>query len=201
MIRWRFLEPNPARDLLEQVLQAAGQPHHPRGRGEMMPINVHQTETDVVIEAALPGVKPEDIEVSAAEGLLTIRAHSTVEERDYFHQEMSSIEYSRQVMLPVECRSDKATASFDHGILAIRIPKQKPKAPERINIQVNRSGGRATIEATKGETYSEIKPTPKVAAPKPSPKTAPKPGSSKKPSGGGAGARRPASGSGSGPAR
>src|SRR5207302_6759705 len=164
MIRWRFLEPNPARDLLEQGLRAACQPQHPRGGGEMLAVNVHQTETDVVIAAALPGVKPEDIEVSAAEGLLTIRAHSTVEERDYFHQEMSSIEYSRQVMLPVECRSDQATASFDHGILTIRIPKQKPKAPERINIQVNRSGGRATIEATKGQTYSEIKPTPKLAA-------------------------------------
>src|SRR2546421_701121 len=113
MIRWRFFEPNPARDLLEQVLQAAGQPHHPR----------------------------------------------------------------------------------DHGILTIRIPKQKPKAPERINIQVNRSGARATIEATKGQTYSEIKQTPKVAASKASLKAAPKPGSSKKPSGGGAGARRPASGS------
>src|SRR5207237_1199023 len=65
MIRWRFLEPNPARDLLEQVLQAAGQPHHPRGRGEMMPINVHQTETAVVIETERPGANHEDVELRA----------------------------------------------------------------------------------------------------------------------------------------
>jgi HSP20 family protein len=167
MIRWRYFEPNPARDLLEQVLQAAGQGQ--RGaRAEMMPINVHQTESDVVVEAALPGVKPDDIDVSCAEGMLTVRARSMVEERDYFHQEMSSIEYARQVMLPIECRYEQAEASFEHGILRIRIPKQKAKPPERIRIQVNRSSGPAAIEAVKsaGETY-EVKTPRRGAAKKP----------------------------------
>ena len=59
MIRWRFNENNPVREMLEQMLQAAAQqPVH--GRGDPMPINVHQSETDLLLEAALPGVEPEE---------------------------------------------------------------------------------------------------------------------------------------------
>ena len=55
MIRWRFNDNNPVREMLEQMLQAAAQqPAH--GRGDPMPINVHQSESDLFIEAALPGL-------------------------------------------------------------------------------------------------------------------------------------------------
>lgn len=196
MIRWRFYDQNPVRDMLEQMLQAAAQPvpHH---RGEPMPINVHQSDTDLWIEAALPGVKPDDIDLSCNEGLLTIRAHSEVEEREYFHQEMRSIEYLRQVMLPVECRFPEAEASFDQGMLRIRIPKERPQAPEKIHIQVNRKAGPTTIEATKGVGYREVKPK-AVAAAKPAARAKP---ASKKASGGGAKARKASPGSGSEPSR
>jgi HSP20 family protein len=158
-----------------------------------MPINVHQSDADVWIEAALPGVQPEDIDLSCNEGLLTIRAHSEVEEREYFHQELRSIEYLRQVMLPVECRFDSAEASFEHGMLRIRIPKQRPHAPEKIQIQVNRKGGPTTIEAAKGVGYREV-------APKAKPRATAKP-ASKKASAGAAKVRKAAPGSGSAPSR
>jgi len=190
MIRWRLPDQNPVRDMLEQMLQAAAQPaaHH---RGEPMPINVHQSDTDLWIEAALPGVKPDDIDLSCNEGLLTIRAHSEVEEREYFHQEMRSIEYLRQVMLPVECRFPEAEASFDQGMLRIRIPKERPRAPEKIHIQVNRKAGPTMIEATEGVGYREVKPQ-ATAGVKPA---------SRKASGGGAKARKASPGPRSSPSR
>jgi HSP20 family protein len=165
MIRWRFNDNNPVREMLEQMLQAAAQqPAH--GRGDAMPINVHQSESDLFIEAALPGVEPDDIDISYADGLLTLQAHSAVAEKDYFHQEIRSIEYLRQVMLPVECRFDAAEASLENGMLRIRIPKQRPQPPEKIHIKVNRSAGPTTIEAAKGVGYREVKsaPAPKTAA-------------------------------------
>ena len=156
MIRWRFYDNNPMREMLEHMLQAASQPPQ-QGRGEPMPINVHQSDADLFIEAALPGVRPDDIDINCNEGLLAIHAHSEVAEREYFHQEIRSIEYVRQVMLPVECRFDAAEASFEHGMLLIRIPKERPHAAEKIRIQVNRTPGATTIDAAKGVGYREVK--------------------------------------------
>ena len=197
MIRWRLYDnnPNPVRDLLEQMLHAAAATPAQGGRGEPMPINVHQTESDVYLVAALPGVAPEDIDISYHDGLLTLRAHSTVTEADYFHQEIRASEYLRQVMLPVECRFEQAEARLENGMLEVRIPKQRPRAPEKIHIKVDRRSGPATIEAAKGVGYQEVKATAGKAKPRP------KPAARKTPSGGGAAGRKPRPGSSAGPAR
>ena len=202
MIRWRLYDNNPMRDMLEQMLQAASQSAPRQGRGEPMPINVHQSESEVFIEAALPGVRPEDIDINCHDGVLTLRARSEVEDREYFHQEIRSIEYLRQVMLPVECRFEEARASFEHGLLEIRIPKQRPKAPEKIHIQVNRTAGPATIDAAKGVGYSEVRAarTPGEAG-KSATKAKPAGKSSRKPSAGGGASRGPSPAPRSGPAR
>src|SRR5438128_1848921 len=124
MIRWRFYEPNPLRDMLDQMLQESR--HTLReARGEPMPINVHETDDAVVVEAVLPGVKPDDVEVQTGDGLLSITARTTVEERDYFHQEFRSVEFHRQLVLPADCKYDAATADLEHGVLTVRVPKLK----------------------------------------------------------------------------
>ncbi|HVD00428.1 MAG TPA: Hsp20/alpha crystallin family protein [Candidatus Dormibacteraeota bacterium] len=159
MIRWRLYDNNPMREMLEQMLQAS-QPHPGAGRGgrgEPMPINVHQSETDLYLVAALPGVIPEEIDISYHDGLLTLRATSTVADTEYFHQEIRGVEYFRQIMLPVECRFEEAEAQLENGMLEVRIPKQRPKAPEKIRIQVNRRAGPTTIDAAKGIGYQEVR--------------------------------------------
>ena len=160
MIRWRFPDPS-FRDLMDQVLQQA--PRHWRSeltRGEPMPLNVHETDTETIIEAALPGVKPEDVEITGNEGILTIRASSRIEEKDYHHQEIYSVEYQRQLSVPQNVRLDEARAEFEHGILKVHLPKQQPKAPERVRIEVSGgSGAGMPIEASKGDGYSEVKPS------------------------------------------
>jgi HSP20 family protein len=182
MIRWRFNDNNPVREMLEQMLHAAQQ-SAPGGRGEPMPINVHQSETDLYLVAALPGVAPDDVDMTYHDGLLTLRARSTVADAEYFHQEIRGVDYFRQVMLPVECRFEEAEAHLENGLLEVRIPKQRARAPERIRIQVNRSAGPATIEAAKGVGYREVKAAAKAAAPKPAARA--KPGARKPPAGGG----------------
>ena len=172
MIRWRFYDPNPLRDMIDSMLQESRRGMR-EARGEPMPLNVHETADSVIVEAVLPGVKPEDVDVQTGEGVLTITARHTVEERDYFHQEFRTVEFHRQLVLPSDLKYDAASADLEHGVLTIRIPKVKAKVPEKIRVQVSRknNSGSAPIEATRGEGYEEL-PTPKK--PKPARKAPPK---------------------------
>ena len=140
MIRWPYFESSPLRPLLEQLLseerQRGGGP-----RGEPMPVNVYETDDGVVIDAAVPGAGPDDVDIQCAEGVLTIRARSQVPEREFMHQEIRPVEYLRQLALPADCRFEDARAEAENGILTIRIPKSRPRTPEKIKIQVARRGG------------------------------------------------------------
>lgn len=196
MIRWRLYDNNPVREMLEQMLQAA-QPRPGGGRGEPMPINVHQTEADLILVAALPGVTPDSIDISYHDGLITLQARSAVADAEYFHQEIRGVDYFRQVMLPVECRFEEAEAHLENGMLEVRIPKQRPKPPEKIRIQVNRSAGPTTIEAAKGVGYREVRAGAKAASPRPAPKAPPR----RKASGASGAGRKARPGSGPEPAR
>lgn len=162
MVRWPFFEPSPIRDLLESLLQderRAGPRATGRGRGQPMPVNVHQEPDAMVVQAMVPGATPDDVDIQCADGLLTVRARTRVADREYVHQEIQPIEWLRQLALPADLRYDQAEASAENGILTIRIPRAKPKTPEKIRIQVTRRQAEpATIEAQPGEGYSEVKP-------------------------------------------
>lgn len=103
-----------------------------------MPMNVYEDVDALVVEASLPGVSPDDVELSCLDGVLTIRARSRVAEREYLHQEISSVEYLRRISLPPDCRFDQAEASAEHGLIIVRVPKNRPRAPEKIRIQITR---------------------------------------------------------------
>jgi len=123
------------REALEQFM------NEPRARatGPMpMPMNVYEDGDALVVEASLPGVAPDDVELSCLDGVLTIRARSRVAEREYLHQEIRGVEYLRRIALPADCRFDRAEASADHGVIVVRVPKTRPKAPEKIRIQITR---------------------------------------------------------------
>jgi HSP20 family protein len=157
MVGWRFYDwgPNPMmREMLEQLSSVDRR----RGGTEPMPINVYDEDGTVFVEAAVPGVGPDDVEVSCSENVLTIRARAQVADREYLHQEMRSGEYLRQIALPADCRVNDAEASVEHGLLKVRVPKVRPRTPEKIRIQVNRKGppeSGKTIDAEKGTGYSE----------------------------------------------
>lgn len=86
----------------------------------------------------MPGVKPDEVELSCQDNMLTIRGRAEVAERDYVHQELRGVEYLRRLPLPGDCRFDQAQASAEHGLVTIRIRKVRPKAPEKIHIQITR---------------------------------------------------------------
>lgn len=91
------------------------------------PVNVYQKNSDVIVEAVLPGVRREDIDVSVSDRTLTIRAERKetreVRDEDYFRREVAVGRFFRQITLPVDVRADQAEATFENGILRLRLPQ------------------------------------------------------------------------------
>lgn len=92
-----------------------------------LPLDMYETDSDVVVKAAVPGVKPEEIEVTVTGDLLTIKGEFKTEEkmekRNYLRQERRYGSFCRQVGLPASVDSGKAKATFENGLLTLELPK------------------------------------------------------------------------------
>jgi HSP20 family protein len=112
--------------------------------GSTLPLDVSSTADELVVEAALPGVKPEDVDITIENGTLTIRGQTSSERREgegeYLVQEIRRGEFSRSVTLPSGLEPDKATASFDNGVLTLRVPKAEQVKPRQIRIAPTTNG-------------------------------------------------------------
>lgn len=90
-------------------------------------IDVYQTENDLVIQSAIAGVRPENLDISMERDIITIKGSrekpSAEEKGDYFTQECFWGRFSREVILPAEVDPGRALSEMKNGILTIRIPK------------------------------------------------------------------------------
>lgn len=106
--------------------------------GPAMPLDVTTNADALVIEAALPGIKPEDVDITVENGTLTITGKTgeerRAEEGSYLVQEIRRGTFSRSVTLPDGLEPDKAEATFEHGVLKLRIPKAEQLKPRQIRI-------------------------------------------------------------------
>jgi len=148
MMGWRLVDSGSG-PLPQRWQQVASDEQPGSGHRRSLPVNVWEGGREVVIEASLPGVAPEDVELRGADGVLDIRAQALVAEREYLHQEMFPLEYRRQIALPAGCHLEAAEAVVEHGLLSIRVPKSRPPAPIRIQID-HRAPALTTIEAEPG---------------------------------------------------
>lgn len=102
-------------------------------------IDVYQTEGEIVIKSTIAGVKPEDLDVSINNDMVTIKGERKNEEmvnaENYYYQECYWGHFSRSVVLPVDIISDKAEASLKNGILTIRLPKADTTKIKRIQVR------------------------------------------------------------------
>lgn len=107
--------------------------------GAMPALDIYQTDDAVVIKAAVPGVKPEDIDITITGNTLTIKGETRVEEdvkkESYYRQERRYGAFSRTVELPPHLQTDKAEAFFEHGVLTLTIPKAEEIKPKAIKIK------------------------------------------------------------------
>jgi len=98
----------------------------PENEGQLA-IDVYQTEEQIVIQATVAGVKPQDLEILIENGIVTIKGSrqrsEIVEQKNYLLQECHWGSFSRQFVLPSEVDPSRAEATLKEGILTIRIPK------------------------------------------------------------------------------
>ena len=130
------------------------------GVGEF-PLDVYQTENELVVKAALPGVKPEELDITIADNTLTIKGEHQEEqeakENDYLHRERSYGTFSRTVAIPVKVNSEKAEATFEEGVLTLTLPKAGEIKPRQLKIKPKAAIKEAPREAKKENRAKKAK--------------------------------------------
>jgi HSP20 family molecular chaperone IbpA len=90
-------------------------------------VDVYQTGTEIIIEAMVAGVKPEDLHLSITRDMVTIKGrrdgNTQVNHDDYFYKELYWGTFTRTILLPHEVEIEEAEAVEKHGLLIIRLPK------------------------------------------------------------------------------
>lgn len=112
--------------------------------GPALPLDVSTDADRLTIEAALPGIKPEDVDITVENGTVTISGKTadqrSAEDGSYVVQEIRRGSFSRSVTLPNGLEPDKAQATFENGILRLEIPKAEQVKPRQIKINAVSNG-------------------------------------------------------------
>jgi HSP20 family protein len=112
-------------------------------------VDVTETADALVLAFDLPGLKQEDIQVELDDNVLTVsgerRRESEAEQDDFFRYERRFGSFSRSVALPAGVKDDQIDASYENGVLEIRVPKPEQHRPKRIEVG---AGSARTIEGT-----------------------------------------------------
>ena len=102
-------------------------------------VDVYETKASFVIQSTVAGVKAKDLDISAENGVLTIRGArekpDREEEKKYFYQECYWGGFSRQITLPGEIDGSKIEAKMKDGVLTLNIPKVVRKRKKKIVIE------------------------------------------------------------------
>ena len=118
------------------------------------PLDLRETDDDLVLTMSLPGLRPEDVNITITGQSLQIRgefkADESTERDDYIHRERRFGSFSRQLELPVRVRGDAATASFNNGVLTLSIPKAEEVKPRQIEIRAQAPKGATPVETNGG---------------------------------------------------
>ena len=131
-------------------------------RGAWNPsVDIFENKDQIVLEAELPGMKPEDVSISIENNVLTLHGERRFEkkdENDNFHRvERSYGSFTRSFTLPPTVSSENVEATFDNGILRLSLAKREEAKPRRIEIKAGLGASEPkTIEAnTKSQTASK----------------------------------------------
>ncbi len=136
-------------------------------------VDVRENDSEIRLDLELPGLKPEDVELTAENGVLTVRGEKKTERKEgeesrYHVVERTYGSFLRTFQLPQGVDEDQIKAEFENGILAIRIPKAALPQPKRIQIdrpvqQKQRAevgSGNVSNQPTTGKTSGQKSTTP-----------------------------------------
>ena len=114
----------------------------------MPAMDLAETDEDFVLRADLPGLSQDDVKIEFEDSTLTVSGERKAEHEDkgegFYRVERAFGSFSRSLTLPQGVDPEKVSASFDRGVLEVRIPKPEERKPRRISIGL--TGGQKTIE-------------------------------------------------------
>lgn len=104
-------------------------------------LNVYETDDDVVIQALLPGIKAEELDITLTGDTLTIKGE-TKQKREtknatYHRQEWHQAAFERTVVLPTEVNPDAVRSEYENGVLTLTLPKAEAVKPKRLQIKAH----------------------------------------------------------------
>ncbi len=123
--------------------QSNGNPESPEIEAWAFPLDVVRKGDDTVIRASVPGIKPEDIQVSIEDNVLTIRGHTAEEHQDgdgtFLMRERRSGSFHRALRLPESVDVDKVQPHYLNGVLTITVPKAEAKKAKQLQVHFSNS--------------------------------------------------------------
>ena len=138
------------RQVMDRLLEDAVVMPRGEGQGGGPALDAYEEGDTLVVEAHLPGLKPEDLDINVEQGVLTISGQTTAEEerkeRNYLIREHRTGRFSRSLRLPATYNFDACQANFEHGVLRLAFPKSESAKPLRIQI-----GGSGQQAMTSGQ--------------------------------------------------
>ena len=103
-------------------------------------IDVTENNDAYTLKAVLPGWKPEDVDITLENGVLTLKGEVSEESEQtdantkWHRREIRRSSFTRSIALPAEVESDKAKAGFENGVLTLTLPKAEVVKPKQIKI-------------------------------------------------------------------
>ena len=142
------------RQLMDRLLEDAFvMPRQGAAEGSLS-TDVYEEGDNLIVEAHLPGFKPENLDVNVERGVLTISGQTEAEEerkeRNYLLREKRSGRFTRSLQLPPSYTGDPSEATFEHGVLRLVFPKAEEAKPRRI--QIGGGGQQAMSSGKQGTT-------------------------------------------------
>lgn len=110
-----------------------------------VPLDVIAKGDDIIVRASMPGVAPDDVQVSIEDNVLTIKgqtcSNDQVEDGNYLMRERRVGTFHRSLRLPDTVDTDKAQPHYEHGVLTVTIQKAESKKARKLTVQVGSSNG------------------------------------------------------------
>lgn len=131
------------RDAIDRMFEESfGRTGIARAAAGTLPIDMFERQDELMVMAAIPGARPEDVEISIGGDTLTIRAtiHSEAEKEEstnwtWYYHELDHGQFTRTFSLPFPVSTDQSEARFENGMLYLRMPKSEEARPRRIQVQ------------------------------------------------------------------
>lgn len=115
---------------------------HPEIESWAIPLDVTQEGDNIVVQASLPGVKPDDVQVSIEDNVLTIKGQTTEEKErqvgDYLMRERRSGSFHRSLRLPDTVDTEKAKPYYENGVLTVAFPQMESKKAKQLKVTVGK---------------------------------------------------------------